>query len=130
MSRIVLDTSALLAILHEEPGTATVTKRLESLDIFAMSTVNVSEAYGKLLARGVGPAEAWEAVTASVPLVEPFDEDQARITGQLLPRTRSLGLSLGDRACLALAIALKAPVYTADRAWKGLKIGVAIHIIR
>lgn len=130
MSRIVLDTSALLAILHEEPGADTVTKRLESLDTFAMSTVNASEAYGKLLARGVGSAEAWEAVTASVPLLEPFDDEQARITGQLLPRTRSLGLSLGDRACLALAIVLKAPVYTADRAWKTLKVGVAIHVIR
>jgi ribonuclease VapC len=130
VSRIVLDTSALLAILHEEPGAEKVTKQLESLDTFAMSTVNVSEAYRKLLARGIDPAEAWEAVTASVPLVEPFDEEQARITGQLLPRTRSLGLSLGDRACLALAMVLKAPVYTADRAWKGLKLGVAIHIIR
>ncbi|MGA8429479.1 MAG: type II toxin-antitoxin system VapC family toxin [Candidatus Sulfotelmatobacter sp.] len=130
MSKIVLDTSALLAILHEEPGAETVTKRLESLDTFAMSTVNVSETYGKLVGRGVSSTEAWEAVTASIPLIEPFDEQQAKIAGQLLPRTRSLGLSLGDRACLALATVLKAPVYTADRAWKGLKLGVTIHIIR
>jgi ribonuclease VapC len=130
VSRIVLDTSALLAILNEEPGAETVTERLGSLDTFAISTVNASEAYGKLLGRGIGSAEAWEAVTASVPFIEPFDEQQARIAGGLLARTRSLGLSLGDRACLALAVVLKAPVYTADRAWKGLKLGVHIHIIR
>ncbi|HEY6465902.1 MAG TPA: type II toxin-antitoxin system VapC family toxin [Candidatus Acidoferrales bacterium] len=126
----MLDTSALMAILNEEPGAETVTERLESLDTFAMSTANASEAYGMLLGRGIGSAEAWEAVTASIPLIEPFDEEQAKIAGQLLPRTRSLGLSLGDRACLALAMVLEAPVYTADRAWKALKLGVPIHVIR
>jgi len=48
----------------------------------------------------------------------------------LLPQTRSLGLSLGDRACLALGIVLKAPIYTADRAWKDLRLKVSIHVIR
>jgi ribonuclease VapC len=59
-----------------------------------------------------------------------FTEEQARIAGALTARTRTLGLSLGDRACLALGIALRAPVYTADRAWKKLKLDVPIHIIR
>jgi PIN domain nuclease of toxin-antitoxin system len=95
-----------------------------------MSTVNVSEAYGKLIGRGVDSVEAWEAVTGPVPRIAAFDAEQARIAGQLLLRTRSLGLSLGDRACLALAMVLKAPVYTADRIWKGLKVGVPIHVIR
>ena len=45
-------------------------------------------------------------------------------------QTRALGLSLGDRACLALAVALNAPVYTADRTWKKLKLGTRIHVIR
>jgi len=118
----VLDTSALLAIVNEERGAEVFTGRQEPLNIFVMSTVNVSEAYGKLIGRGVGSAEAWEAVTGPVPHIAAFDAEQARIAGQLLLRTRSLGLSLGDRACLALAMVLKAPVYTADRIWKGLKV--------
>ncbi|HEY6763885.1 MAG TPA: type II toxin-antitoxin system VapC family toxin [Candidatus Sulfotelmatobacter sp.] len=130
MSRVVLDASALLAILNEEPGWETVTDRLRTLDIFAMSTVNVSEAYGKLLSRGLRSEEAWRVVTAAVSEIAAFDEEQARIAGHLLPRTRSLGLSLGDRACLALAMVLKAPVYTADRVWKSLRLGVTIHVIR
>jgi ribonuclease VapC len=126
----VLDTSALLAILNEELGAEMVTAQLDSLKTFTMSAVNVAEAYGKLVGRGIGSAEAWEAVSASVSDIAAFDAEQARIAGQLLPQTRSRGLSLGDRSCLALAITLRAPVYTADRAWKGLKVGVAIHIIR
>jgi ribonuclease VapC len=130
VSNVVLDTSALLAIVNEERGSEIFTGSQKPLDVFAMSTVNVSEAYGKLIGRGVGAAEAWEAVTGPVPHISVFDAEQARIAGQLLLRTRSLGLSLGDRACLALAMVLRAPVYTADRIWKGLKVGVPIHVIR
>ena len=85
---------------------------------------------GNWSARELEIAEAWEAVTGPVPLIAEFDAEQARLAGELLLRTRSLGLSLGDRACLALAMVLKAPVYTADRIWKGLKLGVPIHVIR
>ena len=130
MSNVVLDTSALLAIVNDERGAEVFTGRQAPLDIFAMSTVNVSEAYGKLIDRGVSSSDAWEAITGPVPYIAEFDAEQARITGQLLLRTRSLGLSLGDRACLALAMVLKAPVYTADPIWKGLKLGVPIHVIR
>jgi ribonuclease VapC len=130
VSKVVLDTSALLAILNEEPGSEKITEGLDSLDAFAMSSVNVSEAYGKLVGRGIGSTEAWEAITASIPCIEPFDEEQAMIAGQLLLRTRSLGLSLGDRACLALGMVLKSPVYTADRIWKRLNLGITIHVIR
>jgi PIN domain nuclease of toxin-antitoxin system len=59
-----------------------------------------------------------------------FTSQHARLAGNMVAQTRSLGLSLGDRACLALGIALKAPVYTADKSWKNLKLGVRIHIIR
>jgi len=59
-----------------------------------------------------------------------FDEEQARIAGDLVTQTRHLGLSLGDRACLALGMALKVPVYTTERAWKNVKVGVRIHVIR
>lgn len=130
MSRIVLDSSALLAILHEEPGAEMFTQKAGLLESSVMSAVNVAEAYGKLVGVGIAPEEAWKAVIAPVPEIVEFDQEQAKIAGGLLPQTRSLGLSLGDRACLALGIALKAPIYTADRAWKELKLKIAIHVIR
>jgi ribonuclease VapC len=125
-----LDTSALLAILHREAGAEMFTKQFHLLENAVMSSVNVAEAYGKLVGRGIGPEDAWEAVIAPIPEILDFDTEQAKIAGGLLPKTRSLGLSLGDRACLALGIALKAPIYTADRAWKDLKLRVSIHVIR
>jgi PIN domain nuclease of toxin-antitoxin system len=130
MSRVVLDTSALLAILHEEPGSQVFTQQFDLLENVAMSAVNVAEAYGKLVDRGIGPRDAWEAVIAPVPEIIDFDKEQAKIAGRLLTQTRSLGLSLGDRACLALGMALGAPVYTADRAWRDLRLKVSIHVIR
>ena len=130
MNRIVLDASALLAILHEEPGAEMFKQEFELLENATMSTVNVAEAYGKLVGSGIGAEDAWEAVIAPVPEILEFDREQAKIAGSLVPQTRSLGLSLGDRACLALGIALKAPVYTADRAWRDLRLEVSIHVIR
>lgn len=59
-----------------------------------------------------------------------FTAEQAKIAGDLVAQTRSLGLSLGDRACVALGILLRAPIYTADKAWKKLNVGVRIHVIR
>lgn len=130
MNRIVLDSSALLAILHQEPGAEIFAERFDLLENAAMSAVNVAEVYGKLLVRGIGSEVAWETVTGPVPEIVDFDKEQSKIAGSLLPQTRSLGLSLGGRACLALGIALKAPVYTADRAWRNLKLKVSVHVIR
>jgi PIN domain nuclease of toxin-antitoxin system len=130
VNKIVLDSSALLAILHEEPGAEVFTRRLDLLENATMSAVNVAEAYGKLVGQGIALEEAWEAVIAPIPEIVDFDSEQAKIAGWLLPQTRLRGLSLGDRACLALGLALKAPIYTADRAWKELILDVAIHVIR
>jgi PIN domain nuclease of toxin-antitoxin system len=65
-----------------------------------------------------------------VAVVAPFTSEQARIAGDLIAITQKHGLSLGDRSCLALAISLKAPVYTTEQVWRGLKLGVPIHVIR
>ena len=86
-----------------------------------MSAVNIAEVYGKLLGRGISSGEAWEAVLAPIPEIIDFDMEQAKIAGDLLPQTRALGLSLGDRACLALGVALKAPIYTAGPGIEGLE---------
>jgi ribonuclease VapC len=130
VSRIVLDASALLAILHDEPGAEMFSHRLDLLQNATMSAVNIAEVYGKLVGIGIGPEDAWEAVIAPIPEIADFDTEQAKIAGSMVPQTRSLGLSLGDRACLALGVVLKAPIYTADRVWKKLRLGVSIHVIR
>jgi ribonuclease VapC len=118
----------MLAVLNAEPGSEKLTP--EMLNNSTGSTVNLAEVHTKLVSRGGDPDEAWEDALSAIQEAAPFDEEQARITGSLVAQTRALGLSLGDRACLALGLALKAPVYTADRSWKNLKVGVRIHVIR
>jgi PIN domain nuclease of toxin-antitoxin system len=128
MNRIVLDASALLALLNKEPGADKLTPQL--LSAAASSTVNLAEVQAKLVSRGLDPHDAWEATLTPVREVVDFTADHARLAGTLIVQTRSLGLSLGDRACLALGLTLKAPVYTTDKSWKNLKLGVQIHVIR
>jgi ribonuclease VapC len=128
MNRIVLDASALLAILNQEPGGDKLTPEL--LSIAASSTVNLAEVQGKLVEQGLRPNDAWEATLSPVREAVAFTPEQAKLAGALVVQTRVLGLSLGDRACLALALVLNAPVYTADKPWKNLKVGVRIHVIR
>jgi ribonuclease VapC len=128
MNRVVLDASALLAILNQEVGAETLTP--EILSGAAISTVNLAEVHGKLVGRGLRPDDAWEATLGPIREAVPFTAEHARLVGDLVAQTRPLGLSLGDRACLALGVALKAPVYTADRSWKKLKVGARIRVIR
>ena len=128
MSRIVLDASVVLALLNDEPGTDKLTPELLSNAI--CSTVNLAEVHTKLVSEGGSPDEAWEDTLSPILEAAPFTAEHARIAGSLAAQTRALGLSLGDRACLALGLTLKAPVYTADKSWKNLKLGVRIHVIR
>ncbi|MGA9528185.1 MAG: type II toxin-antitoxin system VapC family toxin [Terriglobales bacterium] len=128
MRKIVLDASAMLAVLNEEPGSEKLT--LEMLNHSIGSTVNLAEVQTKLVSRGEAADDAWEDALSSIQEPMPFTEEHAKIAGGLVAQTRSLGLSLGDRACLALGIASNAPVYTTDRSWKNLKVGVRIHVLR
>src|SRR5207248_1543551 len=96
----------------------------------ATSTVNLAEVQGKLVDRGLSPDDAWEATLSPIREAVAFTSEHARLAGDLVAQTLPLGLSLGDRACLALGLALKAPVYTADKSWKRLKVSVRIHVIR
>jgi PIN domain nuclease of toxin-antitoxin system len=128
MNEVVLDASAILAYLQEERGAENLTK--EILDHAVVSTVNLAEVQSKLVKKGHDPEEAWEEIISLVKGEEPFTSDQARIAGDLITTTEKYGLSLGDRSCLALAIALKAPVYTTEQAWRELKVGIPIHVIR
>jgi|SRR5579863_6646986 len=128
MDRIVLDASAILALIGNEPGADQLTSNLLSRAV--ASTVNLAEVQTKLVSRGWTSAQAWEDAISPVREILSFDEAQARVAGDLVAQTRHLGLSLGDRACLALAVVLDLPAYTAEKAWKKLRVGVPIHIIR
>ena len=128
MSRVVLDASALLALLRQERGHEKLTD--DVLRDAAISTVNLSEVQSKLVSAGMHPDDVWNAAVSVVKEIIPFTAEQARITGDLIAKTSHLGLSLGDRACLAVALLQDAPIYTADRLWNKLRLGVTIHSIR
>jgi ribonuclease VapC len=128
MNKIVLDASAILALLNDEPGAEKITPEL--LSRATTSAVNLAEVQTILVREGGDPDESWALAVDPIPSVEPFTAEHARIAGTLIQKTTSLGLSLGDRACLALAIALEAPVYTTDRLWKKLKLGIPIYFLR
>jgi ribonuclease VapC len=128
MSTVVLDASALLAAINLEAGHQKLTD--EILNSAVCSAVNLAEVQSKLVSSGLDPNDAFEIALSPVHEVAEFTESQAMITGSIIPQTKPLGLSLGDRACLALAMSLNAPVYTTDRAWKNLKLPIRIHVIR
>ncbi len=114
-------------MLHREPGAETVEAAMEE---GALSTVNWSEVYERLLHRGIDVDGVRVDVEALGLEIVPFTADDAERAAQLAPPTRGIGLSLGDRACLALADRLSLPALTADRSWLGLDLGVAIQPIR
>jgi PIN domain nuclease of toxin-antitoxin system len=90
----------------------------------------MAEVQGKLVQNGWDPETAWEDALSCVADVEAQTASQAKQAGTLIRNTAQFGLSLGDRSCLALAIALKAEVYTTEKLWKNLKLGIPIHVIR
>jgi ribonuclease VapC len=129
----VLDASALLAHLRDEPGADVVAEAIASGAV--ISTVNLAEVFSRVADRGGDPAKLAAELTQSGLLdgaitVEPFTAADAIDTGRLRPLTRVAGLSLGDRACLALARRLDAPALTADTAWQGVAHGVELRPIR
>jgi PIN domain nuclease of toxin-antitoxin system len=127
MNNVVLDASALLAVLNQETGYETVEPLLSSAH---MSTVNIAEVISVLASDGVPIKQAKNIVSDLIRHVIAFDIEQAHITAELKSQTKSHGLSLGDRACLALASQLKTHAVTADKAWGKLDIDVPIKLIR
>lgn len=127
VSSVVLDASALLALLNKEPGGEAVASFIPGAVI---SAVNLSEVAAKLAEQGA----PWELIQPALDdlglEVQPFDVEAAYQTAALREPTRSLGLSLGDRACLALGQQLRAVVLTTDRPWRELDLGAEIQVIR
>jgi PIN domain nuclease of toxin-antitoxin system len=125
--RAVLDASAVLAAVLGEAGRERV---VATIDGAGLCVVNLSEAVAKLIDKGRTEQEALTDLEGFLPLAVPFDLAQAVDAGFLRDATRGRGLSLGDRACLALARRAGARVLTADRGWATLDVGVEIEVIR
>ena len=121
----VLDASAVLCLLKGEPGADRV---IEALPRSMISAVNLSEVYAKLADAGGSEERIAHAIGVLHLKVEPFDGQQARIAGMLRPATKTLGLSFGDRACLATARVNAATALTTDRVWAELPETLAISI--
>ncbi len=122
---VVLDASALLAFLHDEPGGEAV-----SLEGARVSAVNWSEVLQKSLQRKVDIQGMQQEFIEVGVTFEPFTPQQAETAARLWSRTRKHGLSLADRACLALAMDKALPVLTADRTWAALDLDLKIQVLR
>jgi PIN domain nuclease of toxin-antitoxin system len=123
----VLDASALLATLFEEAGSEAVEAILSGSRI---SAANFSEVVAKLSDHGVANEDILRDLAELDIVVCDFDRKQAEAAGLLRQNTKIAGLSLGDRACLALAIALGGTAVTADRVWANLSLDVPIQVVR
>lgn len=123
MSSLILDASALLAILAQEPRAARWGGSIR--DAF-LSAVNLSEVVAKLADFGMRESEIRAMIEPLGLSIVPFDVTLAYESGLLRPLTKGVGLSFGDRACLALAARMNHPALTTDRAWAKLDIGVEI----
>ena len=129
---VVLDSSAVLALVNSEPGAESVADALRDA---VMSTVNWAEVVARVRGGatngdGAGALELrFELCALGLRLME-FSAEQADLAGELRRSTREFGLSLGDRACLALALERAEPVLTADRAWRRLSLEAQIELIR
>ena len=124
---MVLDASALLALINAEPGGDVVAAALPEASI---SVINLTEVVTKMIDIGISRRDAWTEAADLVPVIVDFDVELGHRAAGLREWTRSLGLSLGDRACLALAEHLHLPALTADQAWRNLAIGIEIRLIR
>lgn len=127
MSEVVLDASALLALLQQERGHEEVARVVSSA---AMGAVNLSEVAAKLADAGM-PEEAIREAVGGLGLdIRDFDRELAFRAGMLRPLTKPRGLSLADRACLALGRQLELPILTTDGAWEDLDLEVEVRLVR
>lgn len=122
---VILDASALLALLFQEPGADIVDRHLAGACI---STVNLCEVLGRLARDGVPAGPLLDELARSSIVVVAFETAHAELAAAMVPHVRAHGLSLGDRACLALALARREPVLTADRVWLTVATAVDVEV--
>jgi PIN domain nuclease of toxin-antitoxin system len=125
---VILDASALITLLSEEKGHEVVASILPKS---IMSSVNVAEVAKFLIEkRGLSKEEVSNIIHSLIEKIMPFDTKLALTSAAIIIQTKSLGLSLGDRACLALAISTGYTVYSSDRIWSQLELDCKIVVIR
>ena len=129
MNNYVLDASALLCLINAEPGAEKVHQILKHC---SMSVVNVSEVIAKRIDFGDDAEQLIQDIADLELVIIAMDFTQAALAGRMRAQTRRIGLSLGDRACLALAKTLGAIALTSDRAWLAIaaEVGVSIELVR
>ena len=124
---VVLDASAVLVLLLDEPGSDAVA---DALPDGALSAVNLAEVLSKLVDRGADASGLVDHLAAAGVRVEPLTEGDAAMVADLRRLDAGRVLSLGDRCCLALARRLSSAVLTADRAWSSVETGVDVRQLR
>jgi len=129
VSEWVLDASAVLVYLNQEPGWQAVEATLLAGESI-ISTVNYAEVVAKLAEKGVSEDDIRLVLGCLKLRIIDFTPALALASGLLRPATKTFGLSLGDRVCLALAQDLDCPVLTTDRAWESLTLGIKVVLIR
>lgn len=128
MSKVVVDSSVVIAYLRQETGWEALEAYLAGTCL--ISAVNLTEVVGTLRDKGIA-AGALDTILEPLALtVMPYDAAQARQAGELRVSTKHLGLSLGDRACLALAAAQKLTAVTTDAIWGQVDAGVTVKVVR
>jgi ribonuclease VapC len=127
VAEAVLDASALIAFLRREPGAEKVA---DVLPRSCISSVNLAETLGKMVEHGKPLESTSYQIERLRIVVIPFDEEQARIAASLWKQTRRVGMSLGDRACISLALKTSLPAFTTEEIWAMASLGIKLVKIR